>query len=61
MFEALRKKGLPVAHVAFEGEQHGFRRSENIKRSLDAEFYFYSKILGFELAERVEPVPIENL
>jgi dipeptidyl aminopeptidase/acylaminoacyl peptidase len=61
MVEALRKKGLPVAYIAFAGEQHGFRRAENIKRSLDAELYFYSKIFGFELADPVEPVPIENL
>lgn len=61
MVEALRKKGVPVAYVAFEGEQHGFRRAENIKRSLDGELYFYSRVFGFELAEKVEPVPIENL
>ncbi len=61
MVEALRAKGVPVAYVAFEGEQHGFRRAENIKRALDAELYFYSKIFGFELADPVEPVPIENL
>lgn len=61
MVEALRKKGVPVAYVAFEGEQHGFRRAENIKRSLDGELYFYSRVFGFELAEKVEPVLIENL
>jgi len=61
MVEALRQKGVPVAYVAFEGEQHGFRRAENIKRSLDGELYFYSRVFGFELAEQVEPVPIENL
>ncbi|PYS47223.1 MAG: peptidase [Acidobacteria bacterium] len=61
MVEALRKKGLPVAYVAFEGEQHGFRRAENIKRALDGEIYFYSRIFGFELADEVEPVTIENL
>ena len=61
MVDALRKKGLPVAYVAFEGEQHGFRRAENIKRSLDGELYFYSRVFGFDLAEPVEPVEIENL
>jgi len=59
--EALREKGLPVAYLAFEGEQHGFRRAANIKRSLEAELYFYSKIFGFELADSVEPVQIENI
>jgi dipeptidyl aminopeptidase/acylaminoacyl peptidase len=61
MVEALRAKGLPVAYVPFEGEQHGFRKAENIKRSLDAELYFYSRVFGFELAEPVEPVDIENM
>jgi dipeptidyl aminopeptidase/acylaminoacyl peptidase len=61
MVDALRAKGLPVAYVAFEGEQHGFRRAENIKRSLDGELYFYSKVFGFELADQIEPVAIENL
>jgi len=61
MVEALRRKGVPVAYVAFEGEQHGFRRAENIKRSLDGELYFYSRVFGFELADEVEPVVIENL
>ncbi len=61
MVEALRSKGLPVAYVPFEGEQHGFRRAENIKRALDGELYFYSRVFGFELADPVEPVSIENL
>ncbi|MBV8883168.1 MAG: S9 family peptidase [Chroococcidiopsidaceae cyanobacterium CP_BM_RX_35] len=60
MVEALRAKGLPVAYVPFEGEQHGFRRAENIKRALDGEFYFYSRVFGFEPAEAIESVPIEN-
>jgi dipeptidyl aminopeptidase/acylaminoacyl peptidase len=58
---ALRKKGLPVAYVAFEGEQHGFRIAKNIKRSLEGELYFYSQVFGFLLADPVEPVPIDNL
>ena len=61
MVEALKEKGLPVAYVPFEGEQHGFRKAENIKRSLEAELYFYSRVFGFELADAIEPVHIENL
>ena len=60
MVEALRAKKLPVAYLAFEGEQHGFRRAENIRRTLEAELYFYSRVFGFELADPVEPVLIEN-
>jgi len=61
MVAALRQKGLPVAYIAFEGEQHGFRKAENIKRTLDAELYFYSRVFRFPLADPVDPVPIENL
>jgi dipeptidyl aminopeptidase/acylaminoacyl peptidase len=61
MVAAVRAKKLPVAYVAFEGEQHGFRKAENIKRVLEAELYFYSKVFGFELADPIEPVMIENL
>ncbi len=61
MFEAMRDKELPVAYLLFSGEQHGFRKAENIKRSLEAELYFYAKIFGFEPAETIEPVQIENL
>lgn len=60
MVEAIKQKGLPVAYVPFEGEQHGFRRAENIKRALDGEFYFYSRIFGFEPAEAIAPVEIYN-
>jgi dipeptidyl aminopeptidase/acylaminoacyl peptidase len=61
MVEAVRAKKLPVAYLTFEGEQHGFRKAENIKRVLEAELYFYSKVFGFELADPIEPVKIENL
>jgi dipeptidyl aminopeptidase/acylaminoacyl peptidase len=61
MVEALRRKGLPVAYVPFAGEQHGFRRAENIKRALDGELDFYARVFGFTPADPLEPVPIENL
>jgi dipeptidyl aminopeptidase/acylaminoacyl peptidase len=61
MVRALREKGLPVAYVTFAEEGHGFRQAANIKRALDGELYFYAKVFGFELAEEVEPVDIENL
>jgi dienelactone hydrolase len=61
MVEALRDKAIPVAYIPFEGEQHGFRQAKNIKCALDGELYFYSRVFGFELAEPVDPVEIENL
>jgi dipeptidyl aminopeptidase/acylaminoacyl peptidase len=61
MYEAVKAKGLPVAYLLFSGEQHGFRKAENIKRSFEAELYFYSKIYKFEPADPIDQVVIENL
>ncbi|BCL34812.1 S9 family peptidase [Nostoc sp. MS1] len=60
MYKALLVKGVPVAYVPFAGEQHGFRKAENIKKSLEAELYFYSRIFSFELSETIESIIIEN-
>ncbi|NEQ12317.1 MAG: S9 family peptidase, partial [Moorea sp. SIO4E2] len=38
----------------------GFRKAETIKRTLEGELYFYSRVFGFELAEAIEPVSIYN-
>ena len=61
MFEAIKKKGLPVAYISFEQEAHGFRIADNIKKALDSEFYFYSRVFGFEPADPIEPIEIVNL
>jgi dipeptidyl aminopeptidase/acylaminoacyl peptidase len=60
MFAALKSKGIPVAYVAFEGEQHGFRKAETIKKALDTELYFYGKIFGLAIEDTAEVI-IENL
>jgi len=60
MVDALRAKGVAFAYLPFEGEQHGFRQAANIKRVVEAELYFFVVILGFEPADTVEPVMIEN-
>ena len=59
--DAVRVKGLPVALLMFEGEQHGFRMSDTIVRCLEAELYFYGAVFGFALADRLSPVNIDNL
>lgn len=58
---AVRVRGRPVAYLEFDGEQHGFRRAENIRRALEAELYFLGRVLGFTAADAVEPVAIDNL
>jgi dipeptidyl aminopeptidase/acylaminoacyl peptidase len=47
MADALRAKGIPSALLAFEGEQHGFRRAETIEQCLEAELSFYGNVFGF--------------
>jgi dipeptidyl aminopeptidase/acylaminoacyl peptidase len=55
MVAALKAKDLPFQYLLFDGEQHGFRRAQTIKRTLDAELYFYSTFLsGTKLAFAVE-------
>ncbi|MEY4095321.1 MAG: hypothetical protein RLZZ53_2520 [Acidobacteriota bacterium] len=46
MADAVRKKGLKVKYVTFEGEQHGFRKAENIVRALEEELAFYQEVFG---------------
>lgn len=60
MYEALAARGVPVAYVAYDGEQHGFRRKENIQRTIEAELYFLSRIFNFRPADPLEPVEIAN-
>lgn len=61
MVAALTEKGVPVAYVPFEGEQHGFRIAANIKRCMDLELYFYGRVFGFSPADQIEPIAITNL
>jgi dipeptidyl aminopeptidase/acylaminoacyl peptidase len=61
MVEALRRNGVPFAYIAFEGEGHGFRRAENLRRSYEAMLDFFSRVWRFDPADDLEPVEIENL
>ena len=58
--EACRQKHLPYAYVLFEGEQHGFRQDKNIRRAFEGELSFLAQVFGFEPADDIEPVKIEN-
>jgi dipeptidyl aminopeptidase/acylaminoacyl peptidase len=60
MFDAVKKKGLPVAYIPFEGEQHGFRKAENMKRTLEIELYFYSRVFGFDIEKQPAKREIER-
>ena len=57
---ALEQRSIPVAYLLFEGEQHGFRRAENIVAALEAELAFFAEMLGFALADDIPPVDIRR-
>ena len=61
MVAALRAKGLPVAYVVFDREQHGFRRAESIARALEEELSFYARVFGFDVASGSAPPPSARL
>ena len=60
MVEALKKQGVAVAYVPFADEQHGFRQAANIQAALEGEFYFYSRVFGFQPAEALQTIEISN-
>jgi dipeptidyl aminopeptidase/acylaminoacyl peptidase len=59
MVDALGHQGVPHAYLAFQGEQHGFRRADTIRRVLEAELSFYGQVFGFEPGDPLEPVVID--
>jgi dipeptidyl aminopeptidase/acylaminoacyl peptidase len=59
--DALKRRGIPHAYIAFEGEGHGFRKAENVKRATEAHLSFVAQLSGFEPADEIEPIEIENL
>jgi dipeptidyl aminopeptidase/acylaminoacyl peptidase len=59
--EALRARQVPVAYLLYPGEGHGFRKPENIVRSLQSELSFYGQVFGFAPAGDLPPLIIENL
>lgn len=61
IYEAARMKGVPIALVEYEGEQHGFRKAENIRHSLEQEMTFFARVIGgFEVADDIVPIKIDN-
>jgi len=60
MVAALKNKGIAVSYVFFENEQHGFRQASTIQATLDSELYFYSVIFGFNPADKLPQISIEN-
>jgi dipeptidyl aminopeptidase/acylaminoacyl peptidase len=64
MFEALNKKGLPVAAQYFAGEQHGFRKAETIIHSLENELSFYQLVFKLKPKDEISfkgDIQIKNI
>ncbi|HEX7760885.1 MAG TPA: prolyl oligopeptidase family serine peptidase [Caulobacteraceae bacterium] len=61
ILDALRERQQPVAYIEYAGEGHGFRKAENIINAKQAELYFYGQVFGFEPADVLPEVRIENL
>ncbi|KAL5558604.1 hypothetical protein UlMin_034815 [Ulmus minor] len=61
IYQALKAKGLPVALVEYEGEQHGFRKAENIIFTLEQQMVFFARLVGhFKVADEITPIKIDN-
>jgi dipeptidyl aminopeptidase/acylaminoacyl peptidase len=60
MHEALLKKNIPTCLKIYEGEQHGFRKAENIEDALDSELAFYGKVYGIDIPGAVD-LKIDNM
>ncbi|MDQ1706704.1 MAG: hypothetical protein QOF18_3070 [Frankiaceae bacterium] len=45
--DALVRKGIPHAYIAYAGESHGFRRAETIVSALESSLSFYGQVMGF--------------
>ena len=60
MVAAAAERGVPHAYITFEGEQHGFRRAENIVTWLESELAFYGQVMGFTPAGDLPEVVLEG-
>ncbi|KNA21645.1 hypothetical protein SOVF_041440, partial [Spinacia oleracea] len=61
IYKALKEKGLPVALVEYEGEQHGFRKAENIQFTIEQQIVFFARTIGkFKVADDITAIKIDN-
>lgn len=58
---ALAANGIPHAYLAFEGEGHGFRGADAIRRTIEARLSFLGQVFGFLPDDDLEPVALPGL
>ena len=61
MVAALRERRVPVAHIEFPGEGHGFRLAAHIERALESEYAFFCRIFGIQPHDTLPRLEIVNL
>jgi dipeptidyl aminopeptidase/acylaminoacyl peptidase len=57
---ALDRNEVAHAYIEFEGEGHGFRRAENIRRTLEAELAFVAQVFGLDPADELPALDIRH-
>ncbi len=55
MVKALKAKNIPTVYIAYEGEQHGFRKAENIICTLESELAFFLSVFGIKHEHPIAP------
>ncbi|MFT3811705.1 MAG: prolyl oligopeptidase family serine peptidase [Micropepsaceae bacterium] len=61
IYDAVKAKGVATAYIAYEGEGHGFRKAENLIRTLTGTHYFLAQVFGLTLPDELTPIAIDNL
>jgi dipeptidyl aminopeptidase/acylaminoacyl peptidase len=57
---SLKGRGVPVAHLEFAGEGHGFRKAETIRAAFLADLAFFSRVLDLGCGEALPDLAIFN-
>jgi dipeptidyl aminopeptidase/acylaminoacyl peptidase len=58
---ALQENGIPYAYLAFEGEGHGFRGAEAIRRTIEARLSFLGQVFGFEPEDELTRIDVPGI
>lgn len=57
---SLKGRGVPVAHLEFAGEGHGFRKAETIRAAFLADLAFFSRVLDLGCEENLPDLTVFN-
>ena len=62
MHKAVKDKGVLTSLVVYQGEAHGFRNAENIRRSIEGELFFFNTAFGLQtkMSDDVDEIMLDN-